>query len=526
MDGDQKTLTVGDILDQLVKSPAAQGPGPQVPQTPKPAPPPTSTPPVNLSQERGFSLPQLGKKEESSEPSVQTKPSASFPVSNQTLTPRLYIRTMADDLVRLKKGQTPTEVQIKSAPTVFSEGKKLEPQIQSPKIQQIQPTQQVVGQEVESQPEPGKGLVSEVSDLLKTLPVTGPFGGSTQSNAKIPPIKIPFFGSKPSSEPPLKASISLPSIPSPGQSVPEQSQPPFSGLPPHIHEEVEISDKDLLPAFPGAPMPKKIPKKQEEKVEYRAIARVVSSGMVTGILGTVILAVVVYFALTFFVFKKEPLSLNSTTPTPVDQTSGSDDKGLETIFKSTPLINFNVPTDNKTTARELQSFMDGQNIDKKEFKRINFQIPGLAPDQNPSFVDIMKSLAITPPPELKDIISKDNMVFLYGQEEVFGNEANLKRLVFIVEIKDSDKVQEVMNKWEATLADDFNEVFNIDPSKQASYTFLTNDHRGVTIKYKNFPLPDKSIDYTIITSLTGRHYLMITNSRESMFSPADKIKGL
>ena len=76
------------------------------------------------------------------------------------------------------------------------------------------------------------------------------------------------------------------------------------------------------------------------------------------------------------------------------------------------------------------------------------------------------------------------------------------------------------------MPEDLKYMFNIEPGNSATPTFNSNEYKGVAIRYKNFSLPDRSIDYAIVYSSAGRQYLVITNSRESMYSPIEKITGL
>src|SRR3989338_1821726 len=116
---DQNPLTISDILEQLVKPSIIQG-GTQTPQ-PKPVVPPPIPPPLPKQEQDNISLPQLNK---------QTLPGPGLkPLDGQAGRPsdrRQTIRTMKDDLARLKQGLAPlglelatkriTPVQAKQAP--------------------------------------------------------------------------------------------------------------------------------------------------------------------------------------------------------------------------------------------------------------------------------------------------------------------------------------------------------------------------------------------------------------------------
>ena len=125
------------------------------------------------------------------------------------------------------------------------------------------------------------------------------------------------------------------------------------------------------------------------------------------------------------------------------------------------------------------------------------------------------------------------MALLYGQQEQFNSGGEVetgdsagKRLIFVAEVDDVAKTLEIMKIWELIMQSNLEEIFELDIAKQASRDFLDNNRGNTKVRYKNFPFPDKSIDYAIVSSLTGKYYLVLTNSRESMFSPIDKIRGL
>lgn len=484
---DQKSLTIGDILDQLIKPSVLQGPevlsqkpAVQVLPTPQhiqsadisissPSAPqkPTTFPSGGYAS--GINLPRLGGGPE------KTEISGSQLGTVQPPGLKLYIRTMAADLERLKKGQQPSGLEIKSTMATPPPKTIPLPEVSSPPPKPVQPR---------------PVLPRPVAPPLPTRPLQPP-----------PLPVIP-------SAPPIQPA-------SPGK---EQE---------HRHIERIISEKDLLPPFLGAPIPKRVIKSKEERVEYRLIAKIIGSGMAVGITSTIVMAVVAYFLLSFFVFNRE----EATTPTPTPSSTGiipAPVNELETIFKDISTVSFKVTENEAVAVSGLKAFIDIQVMTKKEFKRINFINSTDNALINRNFTGLLDIFSIRYPSELKKVIDEKYIALLYGQEELFGESGQSvpRKLVFVVEVKDIVKTTEIMTGWEPTMANDLRELFNIDPTKEASRTFLNNEHRGVKIRYKNFPLPDKSLDYAVLSSLTGKHYLILTNSRESMYSPTDKLQGL
>lgn len=457
MDGkDPKPLTIGDILDQLVKPSVTQAP-----EKPQPAPI-SPTKPQPLSQNKvadDFKLPPIV----SSRPPV----SSESPNPGKTVVPselKLSIRTMNEDLARLKKGQAPLAVDLKKE--------------------------------------------------IKNMP--------TAASGPIPPPPPPAnISSLPSALPPLspKIEISPPPLSKPSLDSP---LPGKNQLPAHIHEEMQIADKDNVPFFLGAPIPKKKAKPEEEKVEYSVIAKVIGSGMTTGIISTIIVAIIGY-GLVYYYFLR-PAEDTSPTPTPIaTEIPDTVRNELKIIFNSFSEAVFSIPSENIISA--FKTFAVAESLAVQDFKRISFK--NWDDSKAPSFIELMDKLSMRYPQEIRNWIKDDSVVLLYGQAEDPNNKDQaVKRLVFIVEITNKSEVENIIKNWESTIANDLKDIFGIDPAREATASFLDNQRQGVNIRYKNFPFPDKSIDYAIVPSLSGRHYLVLTNSRESMFSPIDKIRGL
>jgi len=472
---DQNPLTISDILEQLVKPSVVQS-GVQPPQS-KPVVPPPS--PLPKQTGGNISLPQLNK---------QVLPGPATKSPNETTgrpsDRRPTIRTMKDDLARLKQGLTPLGLELlakKSTPV---------------QAQQMPPPA----------PVNKAGTPPEVPSKLTLPPIP---------NRPIGPLERPM---PPKIQPPpLGPKLVVP---------PVTISPLPTNTPAHFHEEIRILDKDNLPAFLGAPVPKKkAPKPEEEKVEYGVIAKIIGSGMTTGIVSTMILAVAAYGLIYYFFLREEAIITTTPTPTPVTTSPAAETNELEEIFRTTSITTFSIPTDSNLLIPEFRSFLEKETLTQKEFKRIRF-LP-VQPSEMLTLTMLFNKLDIKHPAELNNWIKNNNIVFLYSQMENFNGPNNTnKRVGFIVEIKNTTKVAEVMKNWEATMADDFKNFFGIDPSKEASIPFLDNEYRTVKIRYKNFSLPDRTIDYAIVSSLTGRYYLILTNSRESIYSPTDKIKGL
>ncbi|MFH0873451.1 MAG: hypothetical protein V1846_01275, partial [Candidatus Komeilibacteria bacterium] len=136
--------------------------------------------------------------------------------------------------------------------------------------------------------------------------------------------------------------------------------------------------------------------------------------------------------------------------------------------------------------------------------------------------DLFDRLLLTYPSELKpNIDNDDGVVLVYGQQEVFNNKGQLiqgatssTRLVLISQV--SDSAAAVLRTWEATMTDNLATLFNVNKTKNTG-EFSDALYQGQPIRFKNFPNPDMSIDYTLVT-YNGASYMIMANSRESMFA--------
>jgi hypothetical protein len=67
------------------------------------------------------------------------------------------------------------------------------------------------------------------------------------------------------------------------------------------------------------------------------------------------------------------------------------------------------------------------------------------------------------------------------------------------------------------------ELFGYDIAKQAAASFASGTYRQVPLRYKNFPGPDRSLDYGIVTASNNKNYLVLAGSREAMFYAIDQL---
>lgn len=95
----------------------------------------------------------------------------------------------------------------------------------------------------------------------------------------------------------------------------------------------------------------------------------------------------------------------------------------------------------------------------------------------------------------------------------------------IAPVKASADIPAAMQVWESTMSQDFKDLFGLDTAKAASPIFLDNTYQGTAIRYRNFPDPKKTIDYTVVSLADGSKYLIIANSREHIYALIDGLLG-
>lgn len=461
---DQNKLTVEDILDQLVRPSVLEVSGsksflqrPLQTGASSFGDVKTATAPQGV----GLNLPSLKTAPTVSAAAQPSQSPAKSELPAQLSELRLSIRTMADDLEKLKRGQKPEGLAVQK--------------------------------------------IFKSVDLSSSVPLPAP----------VAPISTML---KPSPPSPDVSKITLPPL----SQTPKQSSSSSSPAPlfPSFYPSLESKK-------PGSAEP------TEEKIEYKIIAKVIGSGMTTGVLTTLAIAAIIYSLFYFFVLNKEELEIVVPTPLPsrIASPSPLENNELEEIFGKSSQIIFLFPDSGQSAISKFKTFTDVELINEGEFKRISFSIPGQI--KKPALTDIFGKFYIGFPTELKSRLKDNYLALLYGQQEQFNSGGEVetgdsagKRLIFVAEVDDVAKTLEIMKIWELIMQSNLEEIFELDIAKQASRDFLDNNRGNTKVRYKNFPFPDKSIDYALVSSLTGRNYLVIANSRESMFFPADKIRGL
>ncbi|GEM_PF-2752576 len=248
-------------------------------------------------------------------------------------------------------------------------------------------------------------------------------------------------------------------------------------------------------------------------------------------IGIGVVAIVAGFSYWFFVLRLPSPEVAVETPTPLatETPAPTPTPTLDSIFSGTPKQNIAL-TPKDTLAFFVGDIMGKVVVDPESFKEIQ-ALDAQMSSVSYNFSELMTKLALNIPGELMSNFGTDSAMFVYGQKESFDSKGNLKvgtvapnRVVIVAEIKDPSGVSQVASTWEATLSSDLNALFALGKTSKVQTGFLDNLYRGVSIRYRNFPYADMSIDYSFVPASNGKNYFVVTNSREAMYATIDKLK--
>jgi len=135
------------------------------------------------------------------------------------------------------------------------------------------------------------------------------------------------------------------------------------------------------------------------------------------------------------------------------------------------------------------------------------------------------------PSDLQTTQGSDIVWLVFGQTELYGSNGQLltgaatqARNVAIYQLSDVTAAQQALQTWEAgTMSDDLSAFLGYSVSKASTTEFLGGARQSTNIRYRNFPTPDRSIDWAIVTASNGNSYLVIAGSRQSMFAATDAL---
>lgn len=286
-----------------------------------------------------------------------------------------------------------------------------------------------------------------------------------------------------------------------------------------------------MKAMPIPPVPKPITPVSGSKAQISIpeSKKGANNKVFIGIAGLIVIGGLVYW---FFVLKNKNSEVVEELPSPIESVTPTVTpiQDLTSIFSNAIETSFSVDPDNL-----VKSFYDGLDavvISGGELQKLRVIDTSSQDQRSLSLVDLVDKLAPNTPQQLKDSLGADYINLAYGQKESFNTKGQVdtsgqikKRVVFIQELRDSNGFMNLLKSSEVTIGRDL-EVILGHELKEATSKFLDNLYRTVAIRYKNFPYPDMTVDYTVIRAFNGKSYFILSNSRESMYAILDKLTGL
>lgn len=366
---------------------------------------------------------------------------------------------------------------------------------------------------------------SKSSDATSSKGTLTPSSISSSIRTMQGDIQALIKGKTPSGEQLEKKPISVPkiSVPTPPPSPP-LSPPPIPNLPQIKSPIVKLGE--LQKAKPLAPPSVFTPfSMASDKKEIPSTITIPSSSfsvnnrslMLYALLAGAIAGGIYYI---FFASKERTIPVSQSTPTPI--ISKSPLPGQSFVLKSSG-----------NPFSQISIFVANQRIPQEKVKLFTI-VNELGDSYN--FQELAGKILINPPPALFQNLSADKShLFIYGQKEYFGDifaptptppAPPPKRYGFIVEVASDVNLIANLAGWEDKMASDFEKVFEFKTSDASAPDFLDNVHENTNVRYRNFPTPDKTIDYAVAVDFRGKKYLVFANSREAIFNVVDNINKI
>jgi len=503
-DQGQKTITIDDLVNELSTSPAKPASG----NVPQPAPISSTPPPIQQRQSMSSSAGMPTQSPIRPSPMSQSQ-NSSLPNVSQGSAPKPLASNQPVSAPAINTQQRPPLPQSQNIPPKSVIPTAIPPINPKPPVAQPQPIPApTVSQGVKEYQSSIRTMSSDISSLKSGQQLSGvPMPRKIEDRPVIqssPTIK-PTVPNAPAQNTPW-AKIEMGQL---EKSATLNNQPSVS------QASGQNSNKPLLP-----PPPITIP---EKKVGVNR--NVMFSGIA-------VIALIVLGAYWFFILRtpNEPI-VEIPTPTPVisETPTPTPTPTLGSIITGQPIA-VELPASGDPQIA-FKNTLKSSSISAGKIQSINPSIKSgevittLKPDA------LLDKLLVTYPASVKPILAEQDSYFYYfGQSETFDAKGVLtpgtpisQRLVIISEVKNPTLAIESMKTWETTMPADLNLFFDLGYKKGAKATFLDNLYKGNSIRYVNFPWPDKSIDYSFIRASNGKNYLVMANSRQAMYSAIDQL---
>lgn len=367
---------------------------------------------------------------------------------------------------------------------------------------------------------PAGSEIEKVITSSAPTPAPRQFIQESAPKPAIPPLPRPIAPSAPTPPPGLTAQRPAPVAPAP---IPRITIPPIKPPEPPRSQTPEISPQS----------PVQLPLKQdsvEEKAPFISVPEGPSSASRFRLYTLLGVGLVLVVAIVWLLARgggevatttPTPSTTRTPTPTPVIT--------LQTLFGGLASTSVNLSA-TTSLAEEFKNQVNQIQILPGELKRLIVTSVSKGGGEL-NLTDLMDRLQIVYPIDLKQTLGNEYIILAYGQQEIFSSSGAVSqattsqpRLIFITQVIDPAKASEAVRSWEVTMTDQLSSLLGYTKNKASSQMFLDNTYAGSAIRYKNYPFPDRTTDYSIASATNNRTYFILANSREGIYKVTDILR--
>ena len=507
-DQGQKTITIDDLVNELTKDSAASAPTPRPVSNPQSSPMRSNVVTQSTPSSTASSIPSISA--QPSAPSVQrasapatTSPNQSQPISRPSM-----------------PSASPAPSQpISAKPVVGPVNTPVAPAMPAPMARPVAP-QPNPSPTSQNQPNPRLQGIKEYQSSIRTMSSDM---ANIKSGQQVRGVQIP----RKIEERPVSPVVSAP-VNGPGNPIstdqPGQKVTITMGIP-------EKANEISSPKIPSQSVSMSSLPKSETQIIIPEGGRSYRNLIFISI---AVVALLVGAAYWYFGLKDSdlavvsPTPVLSVTPRPTLSPTPTPEVILSNLISGNPKT-IDLPTAGDPLAYFVKLVKE-QVITAGDQQKLNIAPSSGSMDYLPPAAALDRFM-ISYPAALKTLLGMDDSLMLvHAQREYFDSKGKpitpaktSNRLMIISEVSDKTASLASMSSWESTMAGDLNGILELGYKSGAKVVFLNNIYGGATIRYTNFPNPDRSIDYAIMTASNGKNYLIIASSREAMYAAIDQM---
>lgn len=233
--------------------------------------------------------------------------------------------------------------------------------------------------------------------------------------------------------------------------------------------------------------------------------------VITGLAGFVITAFLVPYFASLPIVSVSPTPSRTTTVTPAS---------IENFFSIVDSVGISFNPDSDFTTLFIDSVTKDFLLTSREPGI--YRITSIDGTKRYGFSEFLGGVSVTVPDELKSLADDSNLwlTLTYKSDDTFS-------FGFVVKLLNPNMADEAitaLQNWESVITQALANLFKLDSTKAATVGFLDNIYNGTAIRYRNFPDPNLTIDFSVIQTKNGESYLIMVNSREHIYKIIDKLK--